>query len=353
MGLMSDLKEFGQNFVLAAGAGIAENIKEKAKQDRADVLATAKELKTRIAKNKAAQTKVDNKVGNQMKTLITAAPGLADHPEILKNYLQTDDSYNMLLSTLKEDKNKDGYWLSGYAKTAGFDPREIYKPSKRKLSLSDIRSPLARTKPKKTEQAVSADSDSILRTLFGAGMGPSQILKEAEDRIRGSGRGTLSEGDLKYANLVASRRIAPGSAPVTIRSRQRSLSESYNKAIGQLTPAMQYALVPKAMSGSEPDASTWASKNQKFVAQVLDANARLSRPEYIEFVNNIKRHGYIDSTGQKQALDKSQLKVLTTQLPEYMAHTVQTWGEQQGEYFKSIFSELEKDNPLPNQQHKR
>ena len=33
MGLMSDLKEFGQNFVLAAGAGIAKNIEERAKEE--------------------------------------------------------------------------------------------------------------------------------------------------------------------------------------------------------------------------------------------------------------------------------------------------------------------------------
>jgi len=49
MGLMSDLKEFGQNFVLAAGTGIAKNIEERAKEDRAAILASTKELKGRRA----------------------------------------------------------------------------------------------------------------------------------------------------------------------------------------------------------------------------------------------------------------------------------------------------------------
>ena len=55
MGLMSDLKEFTTNFMLAAGQGIAENIKQSAKEDKAAILAATKDLKSRIAKNKAAQ----------------------------------------------------------------------------------------------------------------------------------------------------------------------------------------------------------------------------------------------------------------------------------------------------------
>lgn len=353
MGLMSDLKEFTTNFMLAAGQGIAENIKQSAKEDKAAILAATKDLKSRIAKNKAAQTKIDNTISNQLNTLITAAPGLADHPELLKTYLRTDDSYNMLLDAIKKDETKDGFWISEFAREKGFDPRDVYKKSKRTISRSDIQSPLAPASSKKTEETVSVESDGILRTLLGAGMGPDAILKAAEDNISGSGRGTLSEGDLKYANLVASRRIAPGSAPVTLRERQKALSESYTKAIGQLAPAVQYALVPKNMSVSEQDASTWASRNQKFIAQVLDANARLSRPEYIDFVDNIKRNGYVDSKGQRQSLDKSQLKVLLTQLPQYMAFTVQTYNEQQGNFYKEMFSELMRENPFPNQQYRK
>ena len=35
------LMEFAEGFVLSAGATVAENIKVKAKQDRADILSTA------------------------------------------------------------------------------------------------------------------------------------------------------------------------------------------------------------------------------------------------------------------------------------------------------------------------
>ena len=115
MGLMSDLKEFTTNFMLAAGQGIAENIKQSAKEDKAAILAATKDLKSRIAKNKAAQTKIDNKITDQLNTTLLAAPGLADHPDLLRTYLQTDGAYNMLLDTIKDDKDKSGLWLSAYA----------------------------------------------------------------------------------------------------------------------------------------------------------------------------------------------------------------------------------------------
>ena len=214
MGLMSDLKEFGQNFVLAAGAGIAKNIEERAKEDRAAILASTKELKARIAKNKAAQTKIDREVEGQLRTLNSLAPGLP--VEVKKTALQSKELFDIYVDAIKNDKDKSGYWISDFAREKGFDPKDIYKGSG--TTISQVRSPLAPAKPKKTEETVSVDNDTVLRTLLGAGMGPDEILKQAEDNISGSGRGTLSEGDLKYANLVASRRIAPGSAPATTSS---------------------------------------------------------------------------------------------------------------------------------------
>jgi hypothetical protein len=342
MGLMSDLKEFGQNFVLAAGAGIAKNIEQRAKEDRAAVLASTKELKARIAKNKAAQTKIDREVEGQLKTLNALAPGLP--VEVKKTALQSKELFDIYVDAIKKDTDKSGYWISDLARDKGFDPREIYKGSGTKIS--QIRSPIAPAKSKKTEQTVSVDSDNILRTLLGAGMGPDEILKQAEENISGSGRGTLSEGDLKYANLVASRRIAPGSAPVTIRGRQKALSESYKKAVGQLAPSMTAALAPKSLSGSKQKISIWANRNRKLVAQSLDAAARYSGTEYLKYVENLRKTGYVDSTGARQQLDNQQLDVLLDKLPKYLAESVQTYTDQKSDWLKEVFSRL---GPLPNQ----
>ena len=332
MGLMSDLKEFGQNFVLAAGTGIAKNIEERAKEDRAAILASTKELKGRIAKNKAAQTKIDAEVEGQLKTLNALAPGLP--VEVKKTALQSKDLFNIYVDAIKNDTDKSGYWISDFAKEKGFDPKDIYKGSGTKIS--QVRSPLAPAKSKQTEETVSVDSDSILRTLLGAGMGPDEILKQAEDEIIGSGRGTLSEGDLKYANLVASRRIAPGSAPVTIRGKQKPLSDAQIKAAVPVKQKFLTALAPKGVK----DAKQWAFRNERFVTQAVQNMATLSPMDYAKYVK-----GLVDS----KKIDNQQERVLRDLLPVYYISALRTYQQEKGENLKTVFGDTETDYPLPYQ----
>ena len=332
MGLMSDLKEFGQNFVLAAGAGIAKNIEERAKEDRAAILASTKELKARIAKNKAAQTKIDREVEGQLKTLNSLAPGLP--VEVKKTALQSKELFDIYVDAIKNDKDKSGYWISDFAKEKGFDPKDIYKGSGTKIS--QVRSPLAPAKSKKTEETVSVDSDSVLRTLLGAGMGPDEILKQAEDNIRGSGRGTLSEGDLKYANLVASRRIAPGSAPVTIRGKQTPLSDAQIKAVVPVRQKFLTALAPKGVK----DAKQWAFRNEGFVTQAVQNMATLSPMDYAKYVQDL---------ADSKKIDAQQERVLRDLLPVYYISALRTYQQDKAEDLKKVFGDTERDYPLPYQ----
>ena len=73
-GLMSGLREFGENFVLSAGTQIAKNIQEQSKQDKADILTQTKLLRSTIAKNKAADAKIQKNITNQANTLLTLTP---------------------------------------------------------------------------------------------------------------------------------------------------------------------------------------------------------------------------------------------------------------------------------------
>lgn len=333
MGLMSDLKEFGQNFVLAAGAGIAKNIEQRAKEDRAAVLASTKELKTRIAKNKAAQTKIDREVEGQLKTLNALAPGLP--VEVKKTALQSKELFDIYVDAIKKDTDKSGYWISDLARDKGFDPREIYKGSGTKIS--QIRSPIAPAKSKKTEQTVSVDSDNILRTLLGAGMGPDEILKQAEENISGSGRGTLSEGDLKYANLVASRRIAPGSAPVAIRGTGKSLSDSQMQAVTSLRSDFLTGLAPKGLNNKE-DRELWGYQNQKWILEALQNVAKLSPTRYDEYARAVVK---------QRGLDKQQAKVLIRFVPEYYASALTSFSEQKGDINKEVYGITKRRFPLP------
>ena len=61
-GLMSGLREFGENFVLSAGTKIAKNIQEQSKQDKADILTQTKLLRSTIAKNKTADAKIQKNI---------------------------------------------------------------------------------------------------------------------------------------------------------------------------------------------------------------------------------------------------------------------------------------------------
>jgi hypothetical protein len=320
MGLMSDLKEFGQNFVLAAGAGIAKNIEERAKEDRAAILASTKELKARIAKNKAAQTKIDREVEGQLRTLNSLAPGLP--VEVKKTALQSKELFDIYVDAIKNDKDKSGYWISDFAREKGFDPKDIYKGSG--TTISQVRSPLAPAKSKKTEETVSVDNDTVLRTLLGAGMGPDEILKQAEDNIRGSGRGTLSEGDLKYANLVASRRIAPGSAPVTIRGKQKPLSDVKMKAFPPVKKKFLTALAPKGVK----DPKQWAFKNESFVTQAIQNVATMSPVDYNRYVKDVVA---------SKKLDAQQENTLKSLLPLYYASAIRTFDQERKEELRDIF----------------
>ena len=69
MGLMSDLKEFGQNFVLSAGTQIAENIKRRGEEDRKAVAEHVKLLRSNIAKNKALDNKLKAGLQGQLNFL--------------------------------------------------------------------------------------------------------------------------------------------------------------------------------------------------------------------------------------------------------------------------------------------
>ena len=337
MGLMSDLKEFTTNFMLAAGQGIAENIKQSAKEDKAAILAATKDLKSRIAKNKAAQTKIDNKITDQLNTTLLAAPGLADHPDLLRTYLQTDGAYNMLLDTIKDDKDKSGLWLSAYANEKGFDPKDIYKKSKRKISRSDIQSPLAPASSRRTKETVSVETDDTLRTLLGAGMSPANILKEAENRISGSGRGTLSEGDLRYANMVASRRIAPGSAPVAIRGTGKSLSESQQQAVTTLRSDFFTGLAPKNLKDKE-ERGRWGFQNRKWIIEALENVAKLPPTRYDEYARAVVK---------QRGLDPQQAKVLIDFVPEYYASALTSFSEQKGDINKEVYGITKRRFPLP------
>ena len=171
-GLMSGLREFGENFVLSAGTQIAKGIEERSKQDRADVLTQTKLLRSTIAKNKAADAKIVSKMTNQANTLINLAPGITD--DLIQQGISSDDSFNQLKKALTADEDKNAYFLSSWAKENGVDPASIYKPrDDRKPTsrlVSSLRTPaVIPEKPK----PVSSDTESLFKLNLNPKLSPS------------------------------------------------------------------------------------------------------------------------------------------------------------------------------------
>jgi len=287
---MSGLKEFGTNFLLTAGTQIAENIKEQSKQDKADILTQTKLLRSTIAKNKAADAKIVSKMTNQANTLINLAPGITD--DLLQQGISSDDSFNQLKKALTADEDKNAYFLSSWAKEKGVDPASIYKPRDNRKSTSRLVSSLRTPAviPEKSKP-VSSDSESVLKTLLGAGMGSDRILDEAEKRIGRSGRGSMSSSDMQYAYGTPSRRVAPLDKPVSFNRVQEQSGQEI-KAMMEITPKYYKKIyeiaVPKGTTGKTPSEENIAIiLNKSGLDRKINAvirSATKGNPKYTNYV---------------------------------------------------------------------
>jgi len=234
---MEGLKEFGTNFLLTAGEGIADNMKEQSKQDKADVLAQTALLRKTIATNKAADAKLQKNITGQANTLLNLAPSLPQ--ELLRQALVSDDSYKQFKKTIEDDidSGKSGYFLSSWAKQNNMEPNSIYKTRETRKPTSTIVSELRTPASIPTKsKPVSTDTESVLKTLFGAGMGSDRILDEAEKSIIGnSGRGSVGRNDMRYAYNTPTRGISRSDKPASF-DRVQEQSGSQLKAIQAITP---------------------------------------------------------------------------------------------------------------------
>ena len=220
---MSDLKEFGQNFVLTAGDTIAENIKKRDEQYRKDVLDQYATLKANIKKNKAADQKLFNSMLSEANSLIGLAPNLPD--EYIAYGLSSKDNYKQLLKALQEDseRGKSGFFMSEWVAKNRPDmkPSEIYNPRQRDVSsmVRSLRSPTIKaTKPK---SKISPDTEDTLKSLaglvFGGSTGPDKVIEAAEAKISGRGRGVFGKSDLDYAYSTPTRGISLPDKTVSLK----------------------------------------------------------------------------------------------------------------------------------------
>ena len=255
---MSDLKEFGQNFVLAAGDTIAENIKKRDEQYRKDVLDQYSTLKANIKKNKAADQKLFNSMLSEANSLIGLAPNLPD--EYIAYGLSSKDNYKQLLKALQEDseRGKSGFFISEWAAKNNMEPSDIYKPRQRDVSsmVRSLRSPTIKTTKPKSK--ISPDTEDTLKSLaglvFGGSTGPDKVIEAAEAKISGRGRGVFGKSDLDYAYTTPTRGISLPDKTVSLKrimKSNRTEFEAFRNMLPKYLKAAQKIGVLKATMGEK------------------------------------------------------------------------------------------------------
>ena len=242
MGLMSDLKEFGQNFVLSAGTQIAENIKRKGEEDRKAVTEHVKLLRSNIAKNKALDNKLKAGLQGQLNFVLSNTP---DAPVgFIRDIMSSDENFAAFKKAVQADTNKTGYWFKDMAKQYNIaNPEDIYKASDRKkVKLSDIRTSKGTYAPAVEEE----EKDMSLKDIFKLGFGvpdPVESMRRAERRIVASGRGTLLEPDTQYAYGTPTRGIQPSGLPFSLRGKRTQYSGAQMAAIQETSNEKDILLI--------------------------------------------------------------------------------------------------------------
>ena len=289
---MSDLKEFGQNFVLAAGDTIAENIKKRDEQYRKDVLDQYSTLKANIKKNKAADQKLFNSMLSEANSLIGLAPNLPD--EYIAYGLSSKDNYKQLLKALQEDseRGKSGFFISEWAAKNNMEPSDIYKPRQRDVSsmVRSLRSPTIKTTKPKSK--ISPDTEDTLKSLaglvFGGSTGPDKVIEAAEAKISGRGRGVFGKSDLDYAYTTPTRGISLPDKTVSLKRIMKSRE-------------VELEIFPKISETYK----TFAQKIGFFIPKGIDITESMGEKEkkQAEAKNKSARSVYGESSGLNQKLD--------------------------------------------------
>ena len=290
MGLMSGLKEFGQNFVLTAGDTIADNIKKRDEQYRKDVLDQYSSLKANIKKNKAIDAKLYNSMLSEANSLVGLAPNLPD--EYIAYGLSSKDNYKQLLKTLQEDseRGKSGFFISEWAAKNNIDPTDIYKPRQRDVSsmVRSLRSPTVTSKKPSTK--VTPDTDDTLQTLagliFGGTTGPDKVMEAAEAKISTKGRGAFGKSDLDYAYSTPTRGISLPDKNVSLKRVMKSKN-------------IELQLFPKISEKYK----TYAQNMNYMIPKATDAGEGATVDQNIEAKNEAARAIYGESTGLNGKLD--------------------------------------------------
>ena len=182
--MANGLMEFAEGFAMTFGEGIAQNIRQRDKEERQYVRENVSQMRQRIANGRAkeAQIKADLKI--KVDNLRAKFPGMSDeeilegavNPGIYKDLL---DKFNIdekrFGDTKVEDRIAD--WYRG-GKGNPYDPDANKLTAMRTADL--VSSAFA---PVKIDPAKPVEEDSVLKILLGSPTSPEKLLDQAERRV--------------------------------------------------------------------------------------------------------------------------------------------------------------------------
>jgi len=336
-GLMSDLKEFGQNFLLSAGTQLAENIREAGERDRKDILDATKELKGTIARNKAADAKITADLKSKLTTLRTALPG--GNLAFYKTAMSSDANFKRVMKAADDDVNKTGSWFRDSASEFGIsDPSSIYKAldeGGKKVKLSDIRTRTT-TGPSKADLERD-DSQDWKRTILGMRLDPNQVMTKVYKKIAMGGRNAIGPDDLQYAYGVPTRGITDSGLPLNIRKTQTALGTTQISAISDLSAPLSLDFADQKLVDGIADLAKQQEALQKgspqdkekarklFAKQVARTNAIIENQQenVARVLDIIARNPVIqarDIINSSKNLDNRQKKIALQYIPMYQTN---------------------------------
>ena len=205
------LMEFGEGFLLSFGDTVATNIAEKAKQDRADILSTTKDLKTRIKAGKTADSKLKTKYIQDGNDILQALPGL--DPGTLRETLASPAYAKAILAQAEADTLNTAEWYRPIAKK--FNLGEDFNPYVRRKDqkslptlLKGFRTDATSKEADKKDEDEDTMAEDTIRKMLGGGL-------TAEGVIRRSRAGLSA----RFSTEEIERYGGAGYTPRTVTSR--------------------------------------------------------------------------------------------------------------------------------------
>ena len=325
--MANGLMEFAEGFATTFGEGIAQNIRQRDKEERQYVRENVSQLRQRIANGRAKEAQIKTDLKIKVDNLRAKFPGMSDE-EILEGAVNPG-IYKDLLEKFNIDEKRFGDtkvqdriadWYRG-GKGNPYDPDANKLTAMRTADL--VSSAFA---PVKIDPAKPVEEDSVLKILLGSPTSPEKLLDQAERRVvsqRGIGAfdaadatdldryyargGTVrtptatATGSFGMAALGRPDKVTPEKAPAGLLERRGVASQDVTASLGRS--------VSEGFSGTKDSEDKEIAKGiNKRLKQTYKQNTNKEVTD-VEIATMLKKYNLLTITGQRNIIGKYETNI--------------------------------------------